>query len=299
MKLTDYLTNYVDSHANLRKPRTIEAERRYIRLYIHPICGEVQCSFLRRSQLSAVFSQFVDNGHSRTAEAVYVFLRSAFASNRHLSSILASIQRPKHIQKPIQYWSCADVRRFLAHCSPHWRPVWVLMVVYGLRRGEVCGLRWQDIDIHNRIIHIRNQRQYLDGVGVTDLPPKSLSSVRDLPLLPIVESVLEPLFVVFDAGLERCEYVFPGKNGNGLHPSSCDHALREECRALGLPKITVHGLRHTMAALSVSNHQSLRILQSVLGHSSITTTSKVYAHVDLQPSADLLAETASSWLYAQ
>lgn len=292
MTVSEYLTAYTSARADQRAQRTIEAEKRYIRLYIGPVIGHIPTWRLSSKQVSAMLVAIADTGHTRTAEAVYIYLQSACANNQRLSRIMAGVKRPIHKSKHITYWSSAQAAHLIAHCNPSWRPVWAMILAYGLRRGEIAGLRWSDIDDAAGIIHIRNQRQYVQGKGLIDSTPKSDAGMRDLPLLPEICAMLDSRALMHDIGADPSPYVF-----GGISPSSINHALSRDCKLLGLPPITVHGLRHTMAALAMTQHQSIRVLQSVLGHASVSTTARVYAHVDLDPQRDLCSAVSTSWLY--
>lgn len=292
MLLTDYLAQYTALRAASLAARTIESEKRMLRLYIAPAIGDTPVSRVTVIQVAELLNGISAAGHTRTACAVHTFLRSAGRKNGHLRAVMAQIERPKHQSKPINYLTADEAARLITHADPAWRPVWLLALTLGLRRGELAGLRWQDIDDAAGTIHIRNQRQRIDG-KIVDSAPKSASGTRDLPLLPIIEDALQPLYM-----LHQCRpgsvYVFGGHDGGGLSPSSINGALRRDLRALGIKPITVHGLRHTMAALSVTHQQSVRVLQAVLGHADVSTTSRIYAHVDMQPMTALCATVAQT-----
>lgn len=291
MLLTDYLAQYTALRAASLAARTIESEKRMLRLYIAPAIGDTPVSRVTVTQVAELLNGISAAGHTRTACAVHTFLRSAGRKNGHLRAVMAQIERPKHQSKPINYLTADEAARLITHADPAWRPVWLLALTLGLRRGELAGLRWQDIDDAAGLIHIRNQRQRIDG-QIVDTAPKSASGTRDLPLLPVIEDALQPLFTAHQ--LHGGDYVFAGVDGGGLSPSSINAALRRDLRALGIKPITVHGLRHTMAALSVTHQQSVRVLQAVLGHADVSTTSRIYAHVDMQPMTALCATVAQT-----
>lgn len=291
MLLTDYLAQYTALRAASLAARTIESEKRMLRLYIAPAIGDTPVSRVTVMQVAELLNGISAAGHTRTACAVHTFLRSAGRKNGHLRAVMAQIERPKHQSKPINYLTADEAARLITHADPAWRPVWLLALTLGLRRGELAGLRWQDIDDAAGTIHIRNQRQRIDG-QIVDTAPKSASGTRDLPLLPVIEDALQPLFTAHQ--LHGGDYVFAGVDGGGLSPSSINAALRRDLRALGIKPITVHGLRHTMAALSVTHQQSVRVLQAVLGHADVSTTSRIYAHVDMQPMTALCATVAQT-----
>lgn len=287
MIMSEYLDQYTSLRAAALAARTIEGERRMTRLYVVPAIGDTPVSRVTAVQIADLLNNISASGHTRTACAVYTFLRSSARKNGHLHAIMEQIERPKHQSKPINYLTADEAARLITHADPAWRPVWLLALTLGLRRGELAGLRWQDVDDAAGIIHIRNQRQRIGG-KIVDSTPKSASGTRDLPLLPIIEDALQPLHTMHQLR-PTSEYVF-----GGISPSSINGALRRDLRALGIRSVTVHGLRHTMAALSVTHQQSVRVLQAVLGHADVSTTSRIYAHVDMQPMTALCATVAQT-----
>lgn len=288
--VNDYLSQYTNKRASSRAIRTINAELSMLKTYIVPLIGSIPLMLLRKKHVLATINAIIVNGHMRTAQAVYTYLRTASKGNKHFHAVMLSIDRPTHKPKEICYLSPEEARKLILYSNPQWSPVWLLMLTLGLRRGEVCGLRWSDIDFERKQINIRNQRQYIPGKGCIDTPPKSDSGNRTLPLMPIIEDALAPLHAVHEAQSiigSASLYVFKGNSAGGLNPSSVDHALMRDCNNLSIRRVTVHGLRHTFATSSVTAGANIRVLSDMLGHASITTTAHVYAHVDMCPKHDL------------
>lgn len=288
--VNDYLSQYTNKRASMRATRTIRAEQDMLRAHITPTIGHLPLMLLRKKHILDALNAITINGHNRTAQAVYTYLRTASKGNKHFHAVMLSIDRPTHKPKEICYLSPEEARKLILYSNPQWSPVWLLMLSLGLRRGEVCGLRWSDIDFERKQINIRNQRQYIPGKGCIDMPPKSDSGIRSLPLMPIIEDALAPLYAVHEAESligSASPYVFKGNSAGGLNPSSVDHALKRECNNLSIRRVTVHGLRHTFATSSVTAGANIRVLSDMLGHASITTTAHVYAHVDMSPKQDL------------
>lgn len=292
MNLEDYLTRYTTGRAGTRAARTIEAELRMIRLYIAPKCGKMQLFLIKSAHLTAILSDIMQTGHQRTAQAVYTYLHTAGKHNKHLGRAMRSVMRPVHKAAKINYLTPDEARKLITHGDPQWQLAWLLMLGLGLRRGEVAGLQWADIDFARHQITIQRQRQYVTGRGIVDSKPKSDAGCRVLPLLPIIADALYPRMAVHDAetliGGNTCPYVFCGRSkGGGISPATIDHALMRDLDILSIRRVSVHGLRHTFAASSVTAGQQLRVLSDILGHSAITTTAHYYAHVDLAPKQDL------------
>ena len=158
---------------------------------------------------------------------------------------------------------------------------WQLALCCGLRRGELAGLRWSDVDLIAGLIRIRNQRQRVNG-QLIDAPPKSASGRRDLPIPPSLIPLIERQQLLQEAaailtGIKPVYVCSP--DGSAIAPERLNRALAEDIDAAGVRPINLHGLRHSMATLAVSRGVSMRVVQGLLGQSSYAVTAGTYAHV--------------------
>lgn len=260
-----YLAAWLESCSDLH-PRTIDHYASLCRLYILPAIGDMEISLVRPEHVRAILHSILDAGHERTAEAVYVALKAAtHGQDLHL---MDGVRRPRHHQTSPEAWSDADMRKYALAIQGHKHEIALSLALYmGMRRGEICGLRWQDVDFSTGTVHICNQRQRLDSGQVVDCPPKSLSSDRVLPLP-------DRLLALMSAVQKPAGYLV------NLLPSSLDHVHRQLVLSLGLPYIPLHGLRHSMATSCVRHGGDLPSLQRVLGHASFSVTVNRYTHPD-------------------
>lgn len=143
------------------------------------------------------------------------------------------------------------------------------MATCGLRRGEALGLQWSDIDANSGLLHVRRQRLRIDGSYLAR-PLKSAASLRDLPL---PAPVLSELAAFHSAQGVRAL----GGWIVDLSPEGLARAHAAALTAAGLPHVTLHGLRHSMATVAVDAGCPVRVLQSILGHSRYTLTADLYA----------------------
>jgi integrase len=250
------------------RPRTVESYQDLIDRYVIPSLGNVDVADLRADALRHLLASIVAAGHGRTAELLFVMLKSACA-DLDINPML-KVKRPKHHQQSPAPWPDEAMAVYLAACIDHPHGLALsLGLLLGLRRGEICGLRWQAIDLTANTITIDNQRLRLATGEIIDAPPKSASSIRTLP----IPDQLRP-WLVKARGMPTA-YLCP------LTPSGLDQAHRKLVARLGLPHIPLHGLRHTMATASLRHGGDMRSLQSILGHASYSTTANIYTHPDL------------------
>lgn len=165
-----------------------------------------------------------------------------------------------------------------------------IAVVYGLRRSEILGLRWQDVDFESGMLHIRHKvaEVKLDGivqlVRTNDL--KTEASRRSFPLSDDIRARLErrrKQIAQWSAQPGYCQedaaYIFVRENGKLMPPSYVTDHFRQKMARSGLPKLRFHDLRHTCATLLLHEGCSLREIQAYLGHATYLTTTR-YAHID-------------------
>jgi integrase len=170
----------------------------------------------------------------------------------------------------------------------------VLLLLYGLRRGEVLGLRWVDVDRESDQLHIRQQVQRTkDQLWIG--PVKTVAGRRDLPLLELASDVLE--IRIAAQAVDRSELgrawqdnglVFTTKTGRPIEPRNLVRSFRRICDAHGLRVIKLHHLRHTTATLLKQLGVPARDAQLILGHSRLAITLEIYSHEDRQGQRDAL-----------
>ena len=144
----------------------------------------------------------------------------------------------------------------------------------GLRRGELLGLKWDDIDLTNGIIRV--QRQILRQNGeVVEAPLKTKNSYRSVTIGADAIEVLKEQ----KKKTVNSEYVFPSPTGGPMSPDSVLHMLQRVLKRAGLERVRFHDLRHTSATLALQNGVDIKTVSGMLGHYSAGFTLDTYAHV--------------------
>ncbi len=152
--------------------------------------------------------------------------------------------------------------------------LYYLELATGLRRGELLGLKWEDIDLERGDLRVRRQISRING-EVVEAPLKTKNAYRTLPLAEDTVSVL--LEQKKKAG--SSPWVFPSPNGGPISPDSVLHMLHRVLKRAGLPKVRFHDLRHTFATLALQNGVDIKTVSGMLGHFSAGFTLDTYAHV--------------------
>lgn len=166
-----------------------------------------------------------------------------------------------------------------------YRAIITLLLYSGMRRGEVCGLEWSDIDFKNSIIDIRKTSLYLTDRGVFDDTTKTESSKRVIKVPGAVLEILkehkaEQMKNRFKLGDKwaNSNKIFTQWNGKPIHPDTITGWFSKFIKRNNLPPIHLHSLRHTNATLLIASGADLRTVSKRLGHSNMTTTSNIYTH---------------------
>jgi integrase len=168
-----------------------------------------------------------------------------------------------------------QVKQFLeAVKSDRLYTLYVCAVSLGLREGEVLALEWPDVDFEKRTISINKQTQYLPGKGISVVPPKTKTSIRTLPLPNIALSAL-----IEHRKSSTGSIIFATENGTYFYPRNLLRHFQSILGKIGLPKIPFHNLRHSCASYHLAVGTNPKIVQELLGHSSITITLQTYSHL--------------------
>lgn len=178
---------------------------------------------------------------------------------------------------PVAVWTAKQTAEFLEHARGH--PLYVLylaVALLGLRRGEVAGLRWCDLDLDAGVVQVSHQVQDRGGRTVV-CPPKTEASVRTVALdhgLVAALRVLRSQRRQGDGG-EPVGFLFANRAGGPLSPGYVTHTFTRLLVEAGFSPVRLHDLRHGAASLSLAAGNDLKVVQAMLGHSSIVLTAEL------------------------
>lgn len=199
---------------------------------------------------------------------------------------ITNVIMPKRKKFEVNYYSTEELEELIKVSKGTKIETAILLGVYfGLRRGEILGLRWQDIDFNNKTINICNTRTKV--FRKVEKAPKSESSKRVLPLLPILEKHLRALSLkqkqdklLFGNTYDDNDYVVKYITGKPVGVGSIDALFKKILIKNNLKNIRLHDLRHSNASFLLKQGLSLKEIQVWLGHANYQTTANIYAHVD-------------------
>jgi len=162
----------------------------------------------------------------------------------------------------------------------------LLALCSGVRRGELCGLSWGDVDEKNHVIHVLRASQYQQKVGIVEVSTKNESSKRPIKLPAFMFEVLtqyktwwlEQKIINGNRWQGDLNRLFIQENGKPIHPDTINYWLKKFIEKNKLEHFTPHSLRHTFATLQIMSGVNIRTLQARTGHSQASTLTNTYAH---------------------
>ncbi len=184
----------------------------------------------------------------------------------------------------LNFWTADEARQFLA--SPavqddRLQPCWRFLLATGLRRGEVCALRWQDVDLPGKKLTVR-QAVKIDGYKVEIGTPKTRAAIRtvglDVETLRILAAWREVQRAEMAFVGRKASLVFTEADGSMIHPQTLNGRFSSVAARSCASAIGLHGLRHTHATLALEAGVPLKVVSERLGHASIPVTADTYQH---------------------
>jgi integrase len=283
VRLGEYLDYWLEQVVKPNKrPATYAQCEMIVRLYIRPGLGQLPLARLTVRGVQSFLNEKMSEGHSVPKVQVIRKVLSAALTCAMRDELVGRnvarlVQLPKHDATEVHPWSADEIKQFLGAARTHTLyPAFLLLGLYGMRRGEVLGLRWQDIGFEQGVIHVRQQLQRGDD-GLQLGPLKTRAGRRDLPLLGIVREALLTKrarhVAMPDEGL-----VFTAAGGRPLEASTLVRSFQGICRDNRLRQIRVHDMRHSLATLLKDMQVPVRDAQLILGHARVSTTQEIYEH---------------------
>jgi integrase len=228
----------------------------------------------------------------RTLQYLHAVLRLALEQARRdelvTRNVAMLVAAPRVSREEIRPLTVVEARAlFAAAVTDRLRPLWLVLVSLGLRRGEALALRWEDIDLDTGVVQIRRSLQRVRGKLLT-VEPKTERSRRALPLPAVLVDVLREHRRAQVA--ERLaapawvdpEMVFTTHVGTPLEPRNVLRSFHALCRRAGVREVRIHDLRHAAASFLLLQGVDMRVVMGTLGHSRQATTSDLYTHL-LEP----------------
>lgn len=246
---------------------------------------KLEDAFLLMSETRTLSPKTVLEHHRLISAVLEQALKEGFVA----VNVASRATLPKVERREVNYFQpeqIAAIREALEHEPLKWKMLVHLLLITGARRGEVLGLKWQNVDFENSRVYICNSVLYSADVGVYESTPKTEKSKRYIYLPRETMELLREYRAWQGAERERLEgyyldrgFVFAQDNGAPMHPDSVTDYLKKLSRRYDLPHLNAHAFRHTMASMLYYSGVDSVSISKRLGHAQVSTTSNIYAHV--------------------
>ncbi|WP_395158922.1 tyrosine-type recombinase/integrase [Ilumatobacter sp.] len=307
--VAEYLVDiWLPSKRSTLRPSTIVGYEKVVNRRLVPLIGEYQLAALDAAAVEVMYGELLSSGGvggaplsaKTVANAGGVLskaLRDAVRLKRLAYNVSADAELPARVRPEQSTWTADEATRFLAATTDDRPfPMWRLALSTGMRRGELCGLRWRDLDLDDGRATIASTRVVAREVVTGE--PKTKAGNRVVRLDAETINVLrawrkrtnEERLVAGAAWIDT-GLVFVDALGEPPHPETVTRWWRKACEAAGLPVIRLHDARHTAATLMLRDGVPVKVVSQRLGHADIAVTMRVYQHVtaqDDQLAADVL-----------
>lgn len=297
--LAVFLREWLDSIRATVRPSTWAAYSMLTEVHIIAALGTVPLQRLTAAQLNALYADLLAKGRRdgkgglspRTVAYVHATIRKALAEAvrwQILTRNVADAATPprQRSSDTLRTWSADELRAFLAHVeSDRLYAAYVLAATTGLRRGEVLGLRWRDLDLNAGRLAVVQTLVSVNYV-VSFSTPKTARGRRSVALDSTTSAALrahrvrrlEERLALGLGSPGDDDLVFTDVEGEPLHPGQFSDRFDRLVKAAGVPRINFHGLRHTHATLALRAGVHPKVVSERLGHSTISITLDTYSH---------------------
>ena len=306
MTLGEWMDKWMDEYMIFTiKENTIKGYRSQIDHQIKPFIGHKQLASLTTADIQKFYNKIKKEGrvhphpihghvlsdsmvrkiHMMLHEAMEVAVRERYIVRNPTDNTTI----PKKTTTEKQVLDDSQLNRFLEAIQgePYWHDFFYVEVMTGLRRGEICGIKWSDIDFNEGTLCIKRSVSTKEGGGVSIGETKTDAGVRTIIMPPSVATLLWK-----KRSDAINEWVFPHYTNpsDPLHPSSAYKKLKTLLKRLELPLLRFHDLRHTFATQATDGGVDPKTLAGILGHTNASFTLDTYTHVtsDMQKRASAI-----------
>jgi integrase len=275
-------------------PKTAERYSQLLKLHIRPMLGAKPMQAIRAQDLNALYTSLHDKLAPRTVGHVHRLLHLVFGHATKWGNIkrnvVALVDAPKvpPTEAPVlqlteipQMFDAVRGRGYSLY------PIAVVALGTGMRRGELCALRWQDVNLDAATLRVERSLEQTRKSGLRFKEPKSARGRRTISLSPAVVAELRKHWAVQQeqrlslglGGSPPDGLVFADWDGSAFAPDRLSDNFADTMEAAGLPHVTLHTLRHTHASQLIRSGVDILTVSRRLGHATATVTLNVYGHI--------------------
>ncbi|MCX4408945.1 MULTISPECIES: tyrosine recombinase XerC [Streptomyces] len=289
-KLSEWLPYWLAEYIKPQRKRTTYVKyEMHVRLYLVPLLGSRRLESLTTANVRQMISKVTEQASAATAKEAHRVLRTALtaACRDELISrnVVQLVPAPRVEPRELHPWSLDETLTFLeaARTDPLY-PAFVLAVALGLRRGEILGLQWRDVDLDRRTLTVRTTLNRGGKELYLDTTKNRRARVIPIPLMCVAPLRWQRLRQAarrdaIGADWHDSDHVFTTRSGRPIEPRNLYRSFLRIAASAGLPQVRLHDTRHGCASLLFAAGVAPRTVMEILGHSQIAVTMNVYTHV--------------------
>ena len=293
----EYLDYWLqDVQSKKIRETTMASYKIMVRCHIKPVMGGRKLKELSSFDVRQALVAMERRGCSgqtidKCMRVLSACLNNAMREELIFRNVAKLVEKPTYKPKKTLIWTATQSAIFIQAIKDHPQYVaFLLFLTYGMRRGEVLGLRYSDIDFENNLIHVRQQIGRVNG-GLKAWDLKTESSQRSLPLVYFVrDAIVEHAerngvaMPSFEPDLKPSLQgtIVVSTAGTPIEPRNLARCFERLIEKAGLPRIKVHAMRHIAATLLKDLGVPVKDVQQILGHSNVATTLRIYQHGTLE-----------------
>lgn len=311
-KFKEFALEYMENtYKNRVKPSTYETTLNLVVTHIIPFFGNADINDIDQFLVHQFYNEKIKEGYSSPYiqgmhETIRLLLRVAKKWEILHKDIASMLEPPKLKRKEMKVWTIQQVNDFLKFTKhSRYHPIFFLAAYTGMRKGEILGLSWDDINFEEKTINVNKTLYRTKGLFLLQ-EPKTKNSIRTIYMDDDIIRVLKKQKV--KQNLERLKYggaykehnmVFSQETGEFANPNATNALFTRFLRQMGLPQIRFHDLRHTHATILLQMGVNPKIVAERLGHSSVQITLDTYSHVTAPMKQDLSEQFSKAMKFGQ
>ena len=313
LTFSDFVERWISDYAETNlEAKTLYRYQYLLRDNILPIIGDVKLERIKPMHLLNLYKAMSLDGARKDGKSGGYSTKTIRHAHTLVRSILekavqwqlisqnpaSRVEPPKVKENEISFYDGPQLSLLLKLLKDEpikYQALICTAIFTGIRRGEIVGLKWEDINFEESTIYIRRAAIYIPKKGIITKSTKTIKSQRKIWMTETLKKVLseykdwqnKTINLYGDLWIGDSN-VFTQENGAPIHPDTISQWFAKFIKNHNLPPITLHGLRHSNATLLLNTGTDIETVSRILGHATSATTSKVYLHSTLKARSDAM-----------
>lgn len=289
--ITDYLHIIAEPSV---KASTFRGYKSVVEKRLIPKFGHMKLKDITPKIISSFYNELLKEGLTEEfIHYLHAILKNASQTAvdwKHIkNNFMNNVKAPKMKKKKVETWSIDECNQFLDRMreqKDHIFMLYYLAIYTGMRRGELLGLKWGDVDFQKKRIYVQHSLYYISGQGLVLQTPKTSSGKRNISMADEIVNELQTYklkkqeqLLKVGMKLSNEHFVISPFGGEPLNPNTIHKQFSYDIKLAGMKRIRFHDLRHTHATIMLEIGENSKVVSERLGHSNVSITLDKYSHV--------------------